>query len=91
MFVESVDIHKRVCYNQIIKESAGRKARPEEKKKMGKMTKLVWKHRELRRLTAIALENLKAANDENYADALLAYRDARNKADMAFDQIKKAL
>ena len=32
MFVKGVDIRKCVCYNQIIKEGAGRKARPGEKK-----------------------------------------------------------
>lgn len=55
------------------------------------MEKLIREHRKLRKLATIALENFKAATDENYADALLAYRDARNKADMAFDRIKKAL
>ena len=57
----------------------------------GNMEKLIREHRKLRKLATIALENFKAATDENYADALLAYRDARNKADMAFDRIKKAL
>lgn len=57
----------------------------------GNMEKLIREHRKLRKLATIALENFKAATDENYADALLAYRDAFNKANKAFDKMMKAM
>jgi|LSQX01.2.fsa_nt_gb hypothetical protein len=47
-------------------------------------------HKIKRNLASEAAKKLRAANDNDYADALEAYRKATKEANAAFDKIKNA-